>query len=487
MALCANTSFCWFAEPLRQYPDSCAFVRTDLHFAICRVGSMNQVHSIQYPFDRSPCNMPLMRFMLHSVSLSEEVLSKGSSAHRLVRLNGLNTMEVIPLPTVDNDVLKALSHDGLVHTEYLPHEQSVQLKLKASDGSLHHVAGPFAERLPDRLWEPIIPDTKVALADVFASSIGDYLVVGECDPALTVDVPGNNIVTARQALELVRIILTAHGQFYVTPQLPISEFEYYIYRSKTLYGEIQHAWTIAVHAKVISEGLYNYLESLQGRLNFICRAYDSIAFSSLMTTSVDTQTRQLYHLAFLVMLATGVFDDLAHIISEFYKLSTSPRAAGLQIQRRTKGFYEALFSQNSKLHTFLTAESTQKVIDAFYPIRDSLQHRELPKGMRFSEGSSDVRNVFQISSEAANSLLAVEGASACVVNLHEPFLEPLPFIEWAQMELIELVNTVLSSIKWFSVYERLSPDNQDKINQSNELFKQGLSQFFGWPEEPLYF
>lgn len=444
----------------------------------------------QNPFDRDSHNIPLMRFLLHSNSLASEILSKESPVNRLVKLNRLKEIEIIPLPTANNNLRKRFADNGLVFTEYFSHESRVVLK--ASDGSIHDVISPFTNRLPEKFWEQVICNSKVTLADIFASDICDYLVVGVSDPVLAVKVARDNIITAERALELVRIILTAHGRFYISPEELVNELFYYLYRSMKLFKEFHHASTVIAyaHGEGLSEKVYDYVASLRGRLDFICRAYDKVAFFSLKTTNFDTQDNQLYHLAYFVMLITGVFDDLAHIIEEFYHMTIKGRKnISLRIppDEKPNKFYQLLQSENAALYEFLTALDTQRDINAFYPIRDSLQHREWLKGIQFSDGSEDNKNIFELSNEAAESLRMASGASTCIVNLHKPCLDPLLFITWAQKVLIGLVNGVLSSIDWDSVCKTLLVDIQSKIHESNQGFERGVGYLLGWPTEPLYF
>lgn len=439
------------------------------------------------PFDRDPRSVPLMRFVLHSTSLADEILSEDSPAHRLVKVNCLKEIEVIPLPTANNNLRKRFADNGLVFTEYFSHESRVILKV--SDGSIHNVISPFTNRIPENLWDPLIDNSNVTLADLFASNIGDYLVVSKTEPSLKCKVARNSIVTSEQALEMVRIILTAHSRFYVGARIPISEWFYYLYRFRKLFKEFHYASTVAAHAhgKELSEKIYNYVVSLGTRLDFICRAYDKVAFFSLKTANYDDLNNQLYHLAYFIMLITGVFDDLAHIIEEFYDIEIKGRQSiSLRIKKATK-FYQALQCKNATLHTFLTSADTQRDINAFYPIRDSLQHRELPIGVRLSEFSGDEKNVFEINSETFEGLKKISDSLTFIIRGNPCFLDPLQFIKWAQEVTITLVNRVLSSIDWDSVCVTLPKDIQDKIHASNENYEQGFGQLLGWPEEPLYF
>jgi hypothetical protein len=444
------------------------------------------------PFDRDPRTVPLIRFVLHSTSLADEILSQGGPAHRLVRLNCFKEIEIIPLPFADNDLRRKFADNGLISTEYYPHE--AECKLRVSDGSIYDML-PSAKRLPNNFWEPIISNSKVTLADLFASNIGDFLVVAATEQSLKRKVAGDNIITAEQALEMVRIILTAHGRYYLGARTPpISESSYYFYRFNKLFTGFQDAWTVAAYArgKGLSEKIYDYLASLGTRLEFICRSYDKVAFFSLKTADYDHLNTQLYHLVYFVMLITGVFDNLAHIIAEFYHMDKKGVKKGMNIglriptkyDNKTEKFYQLLQSENTVLHEFLTAPDTQRDISVFYPLRNSLAHSELPTGAQYGEGFEMVKNVFALNSETRKSLKKIPDSLNFITR---GFLAPLPFIKWAQEVTNTLVNRVLSSIDWDSVYVTLPKDIQDKIHASNESHKQGLSQLLGWTEEPLYF
>ena len=66
-------------------------------------------------------------------------------------------------------------------------------------------------------------------------------------------------------------------------------------------------------------------------------------------------------------------------------------------------------------------------------------------------------------------------------------MDPLLFIIWAQGVLVNIVNSVLSSIDWNSICEGLPEDIQNKIHESNRSFEQGVGHLLGWPDEPWYF
>ena len=445
---------------------------------------------VKNPFDRDPQSAPLIRFMLHSKSLSSEILIRSSPAHRLIKLNSFNEIEIISLPVADDEIHKILNANGLALTEYS--SDGLSVALKASDGSIYNVVSPFTKRLPENLWASIISDSTVVLADLFASSICDYLVVGVTEPSLKCKVARDNVITAEQALELVRILLTAHNRYYISAELRVKKSFYYLYRFKKLFKEFQYAWTVATYAqgKGLSKKLNDHLTSLSTRLMFICMAYDKVAFFSLKTANYEDQSDQLYHLVYFVTLITGVFDNLAHIIKECYQLKINDRRyIGLRIpqNKKTTEFYKELECHNVNLHAFLTAMDIQRDIKIFYPLRDSLVHRELPTGVHLQQNSEIGKNMFELNNEILEELKKISDSLTFVIGGNLGFLDPLSFIKWAQEVTITLVNRVLSSIDWDSFCTTLPIDIQDKIHASNESFKHGVGQFLRWPKEPLYF
>lgn len=443
------------------------------------------------PFDRDPQNVPLMRFLLHSTSLADEILTEDSPAQRLIKTSSFREIEVTPLPTASNSLRKRFSGNGLALTEYVSSE--LRVTLKTSDGSVHNVIGPFIKYLPPNLWEPISSDSTVTLADLFASSFCDYLVVGTTEPSLGCKVEKDNIITAEQALEMVRVILSARGRFYLAPEMPISEWSFYVYRAMELFKGTQYPSTVASYAQgnTLAEKMGNYFASLMTRLDFICRAYDNIAFLSLKTANYNDQNRQLYHLAYYIMLTTGIFDDLAHIIEEFYQIRIRGRTniiLRIPPGKEPNKFYQTLKLKNAALYEFLTAPNTQRDINTFYPLRDSLQHRELPKGVQFHHGMSETRkNVLELNNETFEEIKEASGSLPFIIRGNPCLLDPYPFIQWAQAVTIELVNRILSAIDWDSICMTLPKDLQDEIRTRNENYKQWFGQLFGWPQEPLYF
>ncbi len=333
------------------------------------------------PFDRHPTEIPLIRFIIHSESLVQEICIKDSAAQRLIKSNCLKEVKVLPLPSLNVDICQVYKDNGLQLTEY--QQDAAGLVLKLSNGGWYSVmAGPQKSQ-----EQPVVPGSLVTHADVFAAKHFDYLVVGKADPILLSNRYNRNIISDNHAIELVRILLINHGFFYIAANNDCTdEFGYYVYRFKKLFNKFQHAWTVAVyaHGKGISEEVFDYLDNLSGRLHLTCRAYDKACFFALKSADNSTQDNELYHLAYYIMLVTGVFDTLAHIIDKYYHLNIVSNF-DITIRKRPQKYKRQLLTvlldQNIPLCEYLASDVIQNRINAFYPIRDSLQHRELLKGI----------------------------------------------------------------------------------------------------------
>ena len=419
----------------------------------------------------------------------QEICTKDSAAQRLIKSNCLKEVKVLPLPSPNVDVCQVYKDNGLPLTEYQQDETGLALKL--SNGGWYSVMAG----LQKGRGQPVVPGSLVTHADVLATKHFDYLVVGKADPILSSTRYNRNIIADNHAIELVRILLINNGFFYVTSSNSLTdEFRCDIYRFNKLFNKFHHAWAVAVyaHGKGISEEVYDYLDNLSSRLHLTCKAYDKACFFALKSANNSTQDNELYHLAYYIMLITGVFDTLAHIIDKYYHLNIVSNF-DITIRKRPQKYKRQLLTVlldlNKSLCEYLVSDMTQNRINAFYPIRDSLQHRELLKGMRYSDGQNADKNLFQLSDEAVKNLTAVSSEVTCIIDLHKPYLDPFAFISWAQSVLIDIVNSTLSYIDWDSARSSLSDGINEQIRQSNELNSQNLGKFLGLTggDLPLYF
>ncbi len=189
------------------------------------------------------------------------------------------------------------------------------------------------------------------------------------------------------------------------------------------------------------------------------------------------------------MLSTGIFDNLAHIIKEFYKLEVK-NVQGVTLKlpekKNTSPFFQEMQRADCDIFNLLSSPTTQAEIKMFYPLRDALQHREIFRGILYSGPTIDSKNLIELSDEVFYRLKHYSD-DISVMFFHDRYLNSYLFIIWAQRVLIEIVNGVLSTIKWDLIVRTLPPNVQDKIRESQFRFEQGVGTFLRFPEEPWYF
>ncbi|XUX00123.1 MAG: hypothetical protein TUN42_09560 [Dehalogenimonas sp.] len=455
------------------------------------------MHQRSNPFERELGSVPLFRFVIHPDSLSEELREPSSEIRRILGLNHFKGIEVLSLPTAAPELKTILEKSSIPVGEYITEDERVDIKL-----STGVVLPGIPHKLPNST-QPFIVPSKVTYLDLYGAKNGDYLIVSKNDPLLFCDSNQiQTVISAEAALDYIRIMFSKHGVFFIQPKYPVylDESFHYLYRFKKLYWAFQYPWTIAVYAPeswAKKNVLEQLLDSLSQRLKFLCRAYDNVAFYSLKNADNATSDNALYHLSFFTMLATGILDNLANIIKEMYDIEVKKQIdITLKISEKNASvksvFYSELQKKNFGLFEFLSSQPTQKQIQAFYPIRDSLQHRELPKGSRFHFGDpfkspySKVVNLFEIRVEAKNRLQSIPEASRCLIKyVIDDFLDPYEFIKWAQHSLVNIVNETLTRIDWEPVISDFPEESQKKIRESQNLCAQGAWQILGFHAEPI--
>lgn len=292
----------------------------------------------------------------------------------------------------------------------------------------------------------------------------------------------NQFISADYAMELIRILLVNLGIFKITPNSTFDEVGYYLYRYKRIFDRYQYAWTVAVKAKDsdFPPDAKKHLESLATRLEYVCRASDKISYYSLQNPGNDTKAKTAYHFSYMILLATGIFDDLAWIIKYLNGLQMGRKQVDL---RDTKDLCDKLENNNNALQHYLTNDSTQYRIKLFYPMRHKFMHREFIKSMGYINPSKDYKkNLFSIPSEVVEIIKSEfeeeELEKWGLVNLGtKTFMEAHFFSKKAMKVLREIVNEILGIIDWDEYVDGLSEEDKKEIKDSHKRYEESLAHF----------
>ena len=444
------------------------------------------------PFDRKRDEKPLMKMLIHIDSFVDEIMSDEKTITSLLKLSTFPILQIVVMPTNNPRIIDYLRKISIELSTYEFREDFISLNNK--DFSTIVLMGKH-----ENLDVPIIDGSLINKLDFFAGRDEDfdYFVTNVKDSFFSSKLKKDRDICPKSAIELIRILLVNSGYFFIKPNLSVNEGYYYLFRFKKLFHEYQFAWSVVVgtYGKSMPEEIFSQFDSLSTRLELLCRAADKTSYYALKWPNNDTQDNTLYHFGYLIMLITGVFDDLAWIINGLYNLRLDKRDVVIKIppNKVSTKFYNSLKPVNNDLFNYLTHEETQKKILLFYPIRDSLQHRQFMKGIRYSNKSQDCeKNLFRISNEAAMTIknVSMDDGRDYGIELvleEQSYIDAHKFTMKALEIISQIVNNTMNYIDWDQYAMVLSDEQRDNLYMSKNLFNSGLGKFLGWEAEPLYF
>jgi len=320
----------------------------------------------------------------------------------------------------------------------------------------------------------------------------DWFIVDPNDMMLQSNMRRDPDVGPTEALNFIRLLTTGKNIFLATPRLRVDEGSYHVYRARVLFPEFQCAWTAAAYSALPTE-VSDQLGSLGQRLRFILQAVDQVSYHSLKQANNNTEDHIIYHLAYLVMLATGVFDDLAWTLRFLYSLPLDNFATVLKSPDKSKPrLLDALITNNAQLHAYLSSASVQSKIRMFYPFRDQLQHRQFVTGGLIVNGRSTPRILLAVDRDAYSQLPQTSAAGpreswGVGERDDQEWMDPYWFVRTALESVADIVNGVLGRIDWKSYLQTLPTDKRVEAEGLLAHGPEDAGRALGWGHEPVYF
>ena len=207
----------------------------------------------------------------------------------------------------------------------------------------------------------------------------------------------NHVFSFSQIKEFIRLYMINSKNFFVTPNFHIDEFYYYIFRHKCLFKNFQHFWSSNV------ESLNEYNDALDNRLLQFSICLDRV--NSLLWLKQDNITAMhlKYHISYLTLLSTGIFDNLAWIINNYYNLELDQKSR-LSIDLRKDKFIKAVTKKSLTLATFINSDDVLNKIDAIRELRDRIVHRDFVKTISSGNTRKINHNYLMVDIELKNKL-----------------------------------------------------------------------------------
>lgn len=233
-----------------------------------------------------------------------------------------------------------------------------------------------------------------------------------------------------EAREYMNLYLMQYDKYYVQPHLTVNRGLYYLARMKQSFQALHSLSSAAVYGKAVipnGEYLLDYLGNFSQRAMILHQIVDNIGVQFYQIPNNDTQDEMLYHLNFLVPLVTGMFDTLAWITDYRYNLNLNRRQVVLRVDNvnRPTAFVNQLAHHNQQLANLLLQPDVQSLINLFYPIRDSIQHRLLLKGLLYINADEIwACNLVTLTAEAAQGISAADARRS-----------NSPFSQWGLLQM----------------------------------------------------
>lgn len=187
-------------------------------------------------------------------------------------------------------------------------------------------------------------------------------------------------------------------KFFITPHYQIDELYYYIFRHKYLFKNFQHFWSSNIHS------LDEYNDALDNRLLQFSICLDKVKSLLWLKQNNITAMHLKYHISYLTLLATGIFDNLAWIINNYYNLELDKKCR-LSIDLRKKDFIKVTKAKSTTISAFINSNVVRNKIDAIRELRDRIVHRDFIKTISSGNTKEISHNYLMIDADLKDKLI----------------------------------------------------------------------------------
>lgn len=287
---------------------------------------------------------------------------------------------------------------------------------------------------------------KSILSGEMASDVIDFIVSNNSPQN------ANNmlVVPLFKCKEILRLFLINKKEFLIRENFAIDETLYYIYRHKQKFSEFQNFWSAICDTGTIDD----WADALDNRLNLLMRCVDYCKIECYKNQNNSSAMHLKYHMAYLMLLITGIFDNLAWLINNLYglKLEHSP----LKIDLIKRDFQLAIKRQSKTLGEFLETDYLNKNVKAIRKLRDRIVHRDFLKTVTERNNKNSIQKVRLFLDNELCELFESAGFSSLFISIKlikESCIDILGFIEYIENIVITIVNEILKTIAK-EIYDR---------------------------------
>lgn len=262
--------------------------------------------------------------------------------------------------------------------------------------------------------------------------------------------------TMTEAFEIARLYLLKCNCFYICEDCRYDEVGYYFCRSETLFAEYRRLWHLYYQSG--KTDIIEWMESLSTRLELFCRAIDLVKIECLKSQNNNSALMLVYHLGYALLLITGIFDNVAWILNDEYKLRLGKMKVVLKLIKTSDGssykesdFVKEIKKKNVSLANYILTNQVQDFMNMIYLFRDRLIHR------KHFETVSSGNKVEQVNKICVTKEMKEE-IECCISDkkvidevvarvLGEYYLDPWLFICEVETKFYKIINQLLAYIR----------------------------------------
>ena len=282
----------------------------------------------------------------------------------------------------------------------------------------------------------------------------DYIVVKQKNNVKQAHIPA---ISASQCADILRLFLVQRKWFFVSESYKIDETSYYIYKHKQIFYEFQSYWNAVCASEVIDE----WADALDNRLTMVTICLDNCKIEAYKPQNNITSMHLKYHFSYLLLLITGIMDNIAWIINTQYELKLDKR----QVDLRGKNFKEKIKDQSKAIFDILNDNIVNAFVNAVRELRDRVVHREFIKTITCGKSDNSVPktirlyldiDMYKVLENAGFEIQSLDFRTkdSVVVNI-------IDIILFLEKNIVNLVNNLLKIIS----------DEVYKSNENIEVWK----------------
>lgn len=375
-----------------------------------------------------------LKILVHTSSLYDDAEAMAFFAS----LSKYKPFYIYYLPIAGHDLING-EQPG--RYEHIKERRIIHSTIQFSDcsgcvGTHHEINGVVFDELTDsdldNMAEQIIVSGKSYAAPF------DLVVVSD-NWAAANGAKKNKVLSLSGLRETLRIYMIYTKQFYVSPWERIDECLYYIYRHKVMFRQFQPFWGSTVKSGKAD----SFADALDNRLMQFAICIDNINVTLLKDQNNNTAMHLKYHLPYMTLLTTGIFDNLAWIINNNYDLQLHR----MKIDLKKTEYIDAVKVKSPALADFLSKKATQDKIDAIREIRDRIVHRDFIQTI--GSGNRETAENFLFADTMVKDKLVNAGfSSSGIPTITKTFvcIDIKTFVTFLENTLVEIVDSVLEII-----------------------------------------